>query len=142
MYTIKKQGLKMVRIFALFSILALWITPAYASNKCRMHLTFENNHSTRIKVERITIGGSRFERFSNIVIPAGERGSTKRRHNLHSFNLLNEGLSLKNGETSATLRVDYKIWEPQNNRWVDSGAGFFTRTCRDKKNMFFKLPIQ
>lgn len=129
----------MNRFVTLLSIVVLWNTPAYAS-KCSMHLTFENNHSTRIKVERLS-EHRRFEQFSNITIPAGERGKIKRRHKLSGLGALNKGLNMSNGEKRIYLSVQYKIWEPQNNRWVSASAGWFTRTCRDKKNMFFKLPL-
>ena len=115
---------------------ALMAAPVMADS-CKMKVTFQNNHESKIKVRKVHSMHQTEDILPNNQVMAGERGATKRRRQLGSVRG-NPGIFSGPG-TESPLMVQYDVWEPENNRWAKTRS-FFRRTCRPGKNLFFTLP--
>lgn len=107
----------------------------YAAS-CKTKLRFTNEFNSVVLVQSLAVHTAPRENFRNMRIPAGGVQETKRHRKMYK----NTGLQFaQNGEKLFPIHIRYKLWEPQNNRWVQKGKTFTSRVCRHNKTWGFKL---
>ncbi len=104
---------------------------------CQMFVTFDNRFDSVIKVKSMSGNLNGYEIFSTMSIQANTRRKTNRKRRLLA-QVATYNKAMKQGETRQII-VNFKIYNPQARNWIDLTSKQYTRTCKNKKNMFFPL---
>lgn len=124
-------------ILSCFLATCLFNTASAGPLACQMYVTFENKFNAVIKVKTMSDTGSGYEVFSTMSIQANQRRKTNRKRRLLA-EVVTYNKAMKQGETRQ-IRVNFKIYNPQQRNWIELTTNTYTRTCKNGKNMFFPL---
>lgn len=126
--------------------------PASAAAKCKMKLSIQNNHDSRIKVLKLQGHPSNTpnnraatEQIRNKIILTGQSWTSSKSHNLLSGTIqgqvdFNGGKLFSAAGQNKYVTLMYRLWVPGDNQWVLK-KGIYQRVCRNNKTMSLPVPF-